>query len=511
LTSSDSLQGEPSITEENTDSTGNLDVLPSNGGALTALRKPETAPKFTAQKSKQRIQKDGRIKIGKLGWVTRIVTLIIIGTITVYNLYEGFHLNDPLIVYSTLMPAHALVVFTFGWLFYKNPANGVVGDDLVSVIIPVYNQQGMIEIVIDAIFRSTYKNLEVVVVNDGSKDGSREILDRLAQKYPNLKVIHKPNEGKRKAVATGFYQSKGRYVVLIDSDSVVDKRAITEFMKTFSTSPEIGAVVGYAKVWNANKNFLTRCQDAWYDYAFNIHKTCESYFGNVLCCSGCLAGYRREAIADFIPYWVEAKIHNSDDRDLTTYTIAKGWAKKELAPEASSNLVQKLVFSMASYDDSEDRALTAHAIVEWKTVYVASAIAYTDVPEKIKGYLKQQKRWKKGYVRSNFYVSSFFWQKNPLMALIFYTEFMATFTSPLITLVVFYYEPFVLGQIWIPIVFVLGSLLTGLAQGLDYKFRDPDTRNWKYKPVMNLFANFVLGWLIFPALWNYKRNEWLTR
>jgi hyaluronan synthase len=181
-----------------------------------------------------------------------------------------------------------------------------------------------------------------------------------------------------------------------------------------------------------------------------------------------------------------------------------------LAPQ-KPGLSQKLADAMASYDDSEDRALTAHAIVEWKAVYVASAIVYTDVPERIKGYLKQQKRWKKGYVRSNFYVSSFFWHKNPIISLIFYTEFMTTFTAPLITLIVFFYEPFILGHYWLPAIFLTGSLLTGLAQGLDYKFRDPSAKNWKYKPLMNLASTFVLSWMIFPALWNYKRNEWLTR
>jgi hyaluronan synthase len=454
------------------------------------------------------VNENGRISVSKTAWAVRIAALATIVFMITYNLYEGMRLQDPLIVYSTLMPVHALMIFGFGWLFYKNPAKALAGDDLVSVIIPVYNQKEMIEVVIDAIYQSTYENIEVVAVNDGSKDGTKEVLDKLACKYQQLKVIHKKNEGKRKAVATGFYYSKGRYVVLIDSDSVVDKHAITEFMKTFNADPKIGAVVGYAKVWNANKNILTKCQDAWYDYAFNIHKTCETVFGNVMCCSGCLAGYRREAIADFIPHWVKAKIHNSDDRDLTSYAIATPWAKKQLAPQT---LTQKLADSMASYDDSEDRALTAHTIVEWKAVYVATALVYTDVPEKIRSYLKQQKRWKKGYVRSNFYVSSFFWRKNPLMSLIFYTEFMTTFTAPLITLIVFFYEPFILGNFWIPAVFLAGSLLTGLVQGLDYRFRDKSARNWKYKPLMNIVQTFALSWIVFPALWNYRRNEWLTR
>lgn len=458
------------------------------------------------RKSRQRLSNDGKIMVSKKGWVVRIATLTGITLFMVYNLYQGSQLNDPLIVYSTLMPLHALEIFIVGWLFFRSPANGRVGNDLVSIIIPIYNQKSMIQTVIDSIYRSTYRNIEVIAVNDGSDDGTKEILDVLASKHPSLKVIHKNNEGKRKAVATGFFASKGNYIVLIDSDSVVDEHAITEFMKTFNANPTVGAVVGYAKVWNAGKSILTKCQDVWYDYAFNIHKTCESTFGSVLCCSGCLAGYRREAIANFIPYWIKAKIHNSDDRDLTSYAIATPWAKSELAP-----FPKKLMESMAQYDDAEDRGLTAQALVEWKSVYVPTAIVYTDVPDKLKGYLKQQKRWKKGYVRSNFFVSAFFWRKNPLMSLVFYTEFMTTFTAPLITLIVLVYEPFVLRQFWIPLVFLGGQLLIGLAAGLDYKFRDPTAKNWMYKPLMNLVASFVLSWLIFPALWNYRKNEWLTR
>lgn len=423
-----------------------------------------------------------------------------------YNLQQGLELKDSLVVYSTLMPLHALLVLCVGWALYKNPAKGNAGNDLVSVIIPVYNQKSMIEIVLDAIYQSTYQNIEVIAVNDGSKDGTKEVLDKIVKKYPSLKVIHKKNEGKRKAVASGFYASRGEYVVLIDSDSVVDCHAIEEFMKTFDANPKIGAVVGYAKVWNQKNSFLTKCQDVWYDYAFNIHKTTESVFGAVMCCSGCLAGYRREAISDFIPYWVKAMIHNSDDRDLTSYTIATPWAKKELAP-----IPKKLMESMAAYDDSEDRALTAQSLIEWKSAYVATAVVYTDVPDSWKGYLKQQTRWKKGYVRSNFFVSTFFWKKNPLMSLIFYLEFMTTFTAPLIALIVLFYEPVILKHFWIPAVFVTGSLLTGLAHGLDYKYRDGKTKNWKYKPIMNLIASFILSWLVFPALWNFRKNEWLTR
>jgi hyaluronan synthase len=436
----------------------------------------------------------------------RAFTIAAITFFMFYNLTVAWLMWDPLIIYSTLMPLHTLVVFIVGWIFFKNRATGQVPDDLVSVIIPIYNQRGLIEDVINAVLKSTYQNIEVIAVNDGSKDGTGKILDALAEQNSKLKVIHKPNGGKRTAVAAGFYASHGEYVVLIDSDSVIDKKAIENFMKTFSANPRVGGVVGKCKVLNANINFLTKCQDAWYDYAFNIHKTAESKFGSVLCCSGCLAAYRRTAIARFIPFWAEKTVQNSDDRDLTSYAMATPWAKSELAP-----LSFQLMKNMAKYDDSEDRGLTAQTLIEWETVYIPSAVVYTEVPERVKSYIRQQTRWKKGYIRSCFFVSAFFWKKNPLMALIFYLEFMSTFVGPALIFAVYFYAPSIRQLYWIPLTYLIGQLLVGLAAGLDYKLREPETKNWKYKPLMNLIASFVLPWLLIPALWTYRKNRWLTR
>lgn len=454
----------------------------------------------------QRISAAGRIQISRKGWVLRVLLFSCIAALMAYNVSVAWMVSDPLLVYSTLMPIHTLAVFLVGWLLFRSKAKGEVNGALVSVIIPIYNQKFLIKQVVDAIFRSTYGNIEVIAVDDGSTDGTAEILDYLALEYPRLIVIHKPNGGKRTAVARGFYASRGQFIVLIDSDSVVDEYAIEEFMKVFSNNTTVGGVVGNGRVLNAKRNFLTKCQDAWYDYGFNIHKTTESTFGTVLCCSGCLAAYRREAIARFIPYWVEAEVQNSDDRDLTSYAMATPWAKKGFAPVS-----RMLMESMAKYDDSEDRGLTAQALVEWKTVYVPTAVVYTDVPETLKGYLRQQTRWKKGYVRSSFYVSAFFWRKHLLMSLIFYTEFMMTFVAPITIFAIYLYGPIIRHSFWLPVTYMAGQLLIGLVAGLDYKLRDSTAKCWPYKPLMNLIASFVLPWLLFPALWGYRQNRWLTR
>lgn len=457
--------------------------------------------------SKQRISKKGRILVSRKAWVLRFAMLTGLIVFMVFNVSIALSVGDPLIVYSTLMPIHAMIVLVTGWVFFKHKATGKAPDDLVSVIIPVYNQENLIEKVVKAISCSTYQNLEIVAVNDGSKDKTKEVLDRLSQENRLLKVIHKSNGGKRTAVATGFSAAKGNFVVLIDSDSIVDKYAIEEFMKVFAANPKVGGVVGNGKVLNADKNFLTKCQDVWYDYSFNIGKTSESTFGTVLCLSGCLAAYRREVISRFIDIWANDKIQYGDDRNLTTYALATPWARGQLAPIKSA-----LLTSMASYDDAEDRGLTTQAIaVEWETIYVPTAVVYTDVPESIRTYIRQQTRWKKGYLRSTFFMSAFFWRKNPIMALLFYLEFMSAFLAPVIVFSIFLWGPLVLQSYIYPVTYVAGQLLIGFVMGLDYKFRDPTAKHWKYKPAMNLMSALVLPWVLFPAIWGFKKNGWLTR
>ncbi|HEX6067552.1 MAG TPA: glycosyltransferase family 2 protein, partial [Nitrososphaera sp.] len=115
-------------------------------------------------------------------------------------------------------------------------------------------------------------------------------------------------------------------------------------------------------------------------------------------------------------------------------------------------------------------------------------------------------------LRVNFFMSGFFWRKNPIMAfLIFYMEFMHTFISPLLITIAFLYEPIFLGNFWVPLVIFSGMMLVGLAQGADYKFRDPKSRHWLFKPLENMLAAFVLSWLLFPAIWSLRKNDWGTR
>jgi hyaluronan synthase len=455
----------------------------------------------------QRITSSHRIFIPKWGWALRIFFLSVIVSVVAFVIQQAWNIGDPFILYSTIVPIHSVLVLFFGWFIYKNPSRGEAGNELVSVIIPVYNQESMIELVIDSIFSSSYKNLEVIAVNDGSTDGTKAVLDKIIKKHKKLKVIHKKNGGKRKAIGTGFSASTGKFLTFIDSDSLIGSKSIEEFMKAFNSDEKIGGVVANAKAWNNRKNLLTRLQDVWYDGQFNIHKTCESVFGLVICCSGCMCAYRRSALDGFIQNWVEANVIIGDDRELTSFVNAKPWSKFDLM----SAFAQKRLQHSSKYDDAEDRILTGQTLIEWKTVYVSSAVVYTDVPENFKGFLKQQIRWKKGYIRSQFFVSSFFWAKPPIMAFIFYLEFMASLTLPLILAVILVYQPLVLGEYVFALYFLAAQILVGFVEGVDTKIRNPTNVNWKYKPLMPLLSNFVISWALFPAIFTLRKNEWGTR
>lgn len=95
---------------------------------------------------------------------------------------------------------------------------------LLSVVVPVYNVEKYLDRCIKSIINQTYKNLEIILVDDGSKDNSGIICDKYASKDKRIKVVHKENEGLSEARNTGIRLSKGQYITFVDSDDYIDKR-----------------------------------------------------------------------------------------------------------------------------------------------------------------------------------------------------------------------------------------------------------------------------------------------
>lgn len=96
-------------------------------------------------------------------------------------------------------------------------------NEKISIIVPVYNIEPYVENCVESIKKQTYKNLEIILVNDGSNDGSKEKLDDIEKTDSRIKVIHKENEGVTKARITGVKVATGDWIGFVDGDDYVEE------------------------------------------------------------------------------------------------------------------------------------------------------------------------------------------------------------------------------------------------------------------------------------------------
>ena len=102
-----------------------------------------------------------------------------------------------------------------------------MADAVVSVIVPVYNVQQYLPQCIESILAQTYQRLEIILVDDGSTDGSGKLCDEFAQRDRRIKVIHKPNGGLSDARNAGTAACSGEFVLYLDSDDYLNQNAVS--------------------------------------------------------------------------------------------------------------------------------------------------------------------------------------------------------------------------------------------------------------------------------------------
>lgn len=95
-------------------------------------------------------------------------------------------------------------------------------EKLLSVIIPIYNVEPYLDRCMESIVNQTYKNLEIIMVDDGSPDNCPELCDQWQRKDVRIKVIHKKNGGLSDARNAGLDIASGEYIAFVDSDDFVD-------------------------------------------------------------------------------------------------------------------------------------------------------------------------------------------------------------------------------------------------------------------------------------------------
>ena len=150
---------------------------------------------------------------------------------------------------------------------------------LISVIIPIYKAEKYLEKCIRCVLKQTYQNLEVILVDDGSPDGSGVICDRLATEDSRIKVIHKENGGAATARNAGLDVMTGEYIAFVDADDYMEQTYIEKLYEIILKNQADVAICGFYTIDEAGNAVSI---DALHDEAFTkeVENKIREYTGN---------------------------------------------------------------------------------------------------------------------------------------------------------------------------------------------------------------------------------------
>ena len=140
------------------------------------------------------------------------------------------------------------VTMILNYLFYDKLVFGqkptpshdtIIGNPKISIVVPIYNTEKYLPSCLNSIINQSYQNLEIILVDDGSKDNSGKIADDYAKKDKRIKVIHQKNAGQSAARNAGLAKAHGDYVSFIDSDDEVKPSFIQSLLSTFTSSTSL--------------------------------------------------------------------------------------------------------------------------------------------------------------------------------------------------------------------------------------------------------------------------------
>ncbi|CAK6960424.1 hyaluronan synthase 1 isoform X1 [Scomber scombrus] len=211
------------------------------------------------------------------------------------------------------------------------------------------------------------------------EDPQRKEVEHLIQSQRCVCIMQKWG-GKREVMYTAFKAlgSSVDYIQVCDSDTKLDPLATVELCKVLESNPKYGAVGGDVMILNLKESYISFMSSLRYWMAFNIERSCQSFFNCVSCISGPLGLYRNDLLQQFLESWYNQKFLGThctfgDDRHLTNRMLSMGYATK----------------------------------------YTARSKCYTETPAQFLRWLNQQTRWTKSYFREWLY-NSMWWHKHHL-------------------------------------------------------------------------------------------------
>lgn len=227
----------------------------------------------------------------------------------------------------------------------------------ISVIVPAWNEQIGILRTIKSLLESTYRNTEIVIINDGSTDDSDMLIRNFIKAYAasgksdiTIQYQYQVNSGKGAALNAGVARASGDIIVTIDADCVIHPEALAHFVKQF-IDPTVMAVVGNVRIGNTN-SFLGTLQYLEFLFSFYFKKA-DAALNTIYIIGGAAGAYRREV---FERIGLFSTTNITEDIDLSVRVQKAGM----------------------------------------KIQYAADAIVYTEGAGDLKSLVKQRLRWKRG-------------------------------------------------------------------------------------------------------------------
>ncbi len=237
----------------------------------------------------------------------------------------------------------------------RDNAAAFPGQPLVSIIVPAYNEEVDAVKTVHALLKTGYPNVEVVFVDDGSRDRTYALVKGAFAADPRVNVITRSNGGKATALNHGIQESAGEYVLCVDADTNLDVDAVGIMMKYFA-DPSVGAVAGNVKVGNES-GLITRWQAIEYITSQNFDRRAFDLLNCITIVPGAIGLFRKAAILKAGGFTDDTL---AEDCDLTIRLLRSGLRVR----------------------------------------YAGTAIARTEAPETIRMFFKQRFRWSFGIMQS---------------------------------------------------------------------------------------------------------------
>jgi hyaluronan synthase len=465
-------------------------------------------------------------EVEKSKWIARVLMVLAVGCVLVAKVYFTISLVDPFVgIYSFLTSFVLLCILALSYFKYKDPYLSAKNVDvsngpLISIVVPAKNEEKNIRNCVQSCLNQTYKNKEIIVVNDGSTDKTGEVLDEMRKenRTSNLRILHlSKSVGKKRAVEAASEIARGEIYAFMDSDCDMTFDAVEKAAKIFHNDRKLGALTCHGRVRDAQRgNTIEKFQQVYIDISCRSIKAAESSFKSVTCCSGSLSFYRRVAIQDFIHDWANDRFLGIDfkfctDRRMTAHILG---TRTKIDSLSDKKQLEHMPILQTGDDDIETMKKSLDPDVEfsdrpikWNVEYSNSIKVNVGVPKTFESLAKQQIRWKKSFIRSLFATGGIYWKRPSFIALLYYIQTAMKLIRPYILFYTIAILP-IKGDFTSVIFWIAGVMFTGMIYAVEYRLRNSDDGLWLYRPPFTFITTFVYTWFLIYSAITIRNRTW---